>query len=294
MIELAPQGVRYARQAAGSNGAWFSVVPLLGGDAKAAPPALLDQDVLIVDAGPLGLGPPGQEIAVSRGHQGRNLRGDPARGRPAVLACGSRRTGLAGDPMGHRAAGLHKRTKPGRVNPLVGMGRPGRARGTPPLAQRPSRQEPPRRRPRRLRAPAGRGRIESDPSRDPRHGHDPVRQGQDRPPSRRRPSRRRGRTTPRRDPPVRATPRRRRPARLRTAIAAGVGPSDAAPSRPLLPGGPGRSHPARSPKSQAVSVSKTPRRSPRSRPGPHGTPMAPGTALCMSPNGLDSMCRLRG
>ena len=66
MIDLAPQGVRYLRQTVGSDGPWFSVVPLLGGDPKTAPAALLDQDVLVVDAGPLGLGPPGQQIAVSR------------------------------------------------------------------------------------------------------------------------------------------------------------------------------------------------------------------------------------
>ena len=66
MIDLAPQGVRYVRQAGGKHGTWFSVVPLLGGDTKTAPPALLDQDVLVVDAGPLGVGPPGQQIAVSR------------------------------------------------------------------------------------------------------------------------------------------------------------------------------------------------------------------------------------
>ena len=66
LVELAPQGARYARQRLGEGGAWFSVVPLLGGDTTDAPPALADQDVLIVDPGPLGLGPPGAEIAVSR------------------------------------------------------------------------------------------------------------------------------------------------------------------------------------------------------------------------------------
>ncbi len=66
IAELAPQGLRYARQRSGDGGAWFSAVPLLGGDLDDAPPALADQDVLVVDPGPLGLGPPGAEIAVSR------------------------------------------------------------------------------------------------------------------------------------------------------------------------------------------------------------------------------------
>lgn len=65
-VDLAPQGARYLRQRASGQGAWFSIVPLLGGDEHTAPPALLDQDVIVVDPGPLGLGQPGAEIAVSR------------------------------------------------------------------------------------------------------------------------------------------------------------------------------------------------------------------------------------
>lgn len=65
-VELAPQGVRYLRQRRGGQGQWFSVVPLLGGDERAAPTVLADQDVLVVDPGPLGLGQPGADIAVSR------------------------------------------------------------------------------------------------------------------------------------------------------------------------------------------------------------------------------------
>ena len=66
IAELAPQGLRYARQRSGDGGAWFSAVPQLGGDLDDAPPALADQDILVVDPGPLGLGQPGAEIAVSR------------------------------------------------------------------------------------------------------------------------------------------------------------------------------------------------------------------------------------
>jgi len=66
LVELAPQGVRYLRQRVSGQGAWFSIVPLVGGDETTAPPAFLEQDVIVVDPGPLGLGHPGAEIAVSR------------------------------------------------------------------------------------------------------------------------------------------------------------------------------------------------------------------------------------
>ena len=41
-------------------------MPLIHGNDQAAPPALVDQDVIVVDPGPLGLGQPGAEIAISR------------------------------------------------------------------------------------------------------------------------------------------------------------------------------------------------------------------------------------
>jgi len=66
LVELAPQAARYMRQSVGRTGPWFSVVPLLGGSEHPAPPALADHEVVVVDAGSLGVGPPGQRIAVSR------------------------------------------------------------------------------------------------------------------------------------------------------------------------------------------------------------------------------------
>ena len=65
-VDLAPQGARYLRQRTSGQGAWFSIVPLFGGDEATAPPVLADLDVIVVDPGPLGLGQPGAEIAVSR------------------------------------------------------------------------------------------------------------------------------------------------------------------------------------------------------------------------------------
>ena len=66
LVELAPQGARYLRQRANGQVTWFSAVPLLGGGDRPAPAALVDQDVIVVDPGPLGLGQPGAEVAVSR------------------------------------------------------------------------------------------------------------------------------------------------------------------------------------------------------------------------------------
>ena len=66
LVELTPQGARYMRQRANGQVTWFSAIPLLGGDDRSAPAVLADQDVIVVDPGPLGLGQPGAEIAVSR------------------------------------------------------------------------------------------------------------------------------------------------------------------------------------------------------------------------------------
>ncbi len=65
-VDLAPQGARYLRQRVSGQDAWFSVVPLLGGGEHPAPAVLADQDVIVIDPGPLGLGQPGAEIAVCR------------------------------------------------------------------------------------------------------------------------------------------------------------------------------------------------------------------------------------
>lgn len=66
VVDLAPQGARFLKQRTSGQGAWFSTVPLIGGDVATAPAVLADLDVIVVDPGPLGLGQPGAEIAVSR------------------------------------------------------------------------------------------------------------------------------------------------------------------------------------------------------------------------------------
>lgn len=66
IVDLAPHGARFLKQRTNGQGVWFSVVPLVGGNEAAAPPGLTDLDVIVVDPGPLGLGQPGAEIAVSR------------------------------------------------------------------------------------------------------------------------------------------------------------------------------------------------------------------------------------
>ena len=66
IVDLAPQGTRFLKQRTSGQGAWFSTVPLIGGDVADAPAVLADLDVIVVDPGPLGLGQPGAEIAVSR------------------------------------------------------------------------------------------------------------------------------------------------------------------------------------------------------------------------------------
>lgn len=70
MVELAPQALRFLRQSAARDHSWFQVVPLLGGSDAPTPPVFADQDVVVVDAGPLGVGPPGQRIAISRDAKG--------------------------------------------------------------------------------------------------------------------------------------------------------------------------------------------------------------------------------
>jgi hypothetical protein len=66
VVELAPQGVRFLMASRTGNAAWLVVVPVLGGDARSAPRALAGLDLLIVDAGQVGVGAPGAKIAVSR------------------------------------------------------------------------------------------------------------------------------------------------------------------------------------------------------------------------------------
>ncbi len=70
MVELAPQALRFLRQSAARDHSRFQVVPRLGGSDAPTPPVFADQDVVIVDAGPLGVGPPGQRIAISRDAKG--------------------------------------------------------------------------------------------------------------------------------------------------------------------------------------------------------------------------------
>ena len=59
MVELTPQALRFLRQSAARDRTWFQVVPLLGGSEAPTAPVFADQDVIVVDAGPLGVGPPG-------------------------------------------------------------------------------------------------------------------------------------------------------------------------------------------------------------------------------------------
>ena len=70
MVELAPQALRLLRQSAARNQAWFQVVPILGGSDAPIPPVFADQDVIVVDAGLVGVGRPGRSIAVSRDAKG--------------------------------------------------------------------------------------------------------------------------------------------------------------------------------------------------------------------------------
>ncbi len=65
MVELAPHGVRFLRANRSANAAWLAVVPVLGGDARSAPRALAELELLIVDAAQIGAGVPGAKIAVS-------------------------------------------------------------------------------------------------------------------------------------------------------------------------------------------------------------------------------------
>ena len=65
LVELAPHGVRFLRARRSGTAAWLAVVPVLGGDARPAPPALAGLELLIVDPGQSGVGAPGARVAVS-------------------------------------------------------------------------------------------------------------------------------------------------------------------------------------------------------------------------------------
>ena len=66
VLVLAPHAVRFLRQRTSATQGWYTRVPLVGGNPEAAPGALGDHDVVVIDAGEVGVGPPGQLIAVSR------------------------------------------------------------------------------------------------------------------------------------------------------------------------------------------------------------------------------------
>ena len=66
VLVVAPHAVRFLRQRTSTTQGWYTRVPLVGGNPEAAPGALGDHDVVVIDAGEVGVGPPGQLIAVSR------------------------------------------------------------------------------------------------------------------------------------------------------------------------------------------------------------------------------------
>ena len=62
-----PHGLRWGKSAISGGSAWYAIVPLVGGDPEHdAPSVLNDHELLIVDAGHLGVGAAGTKIAVSR------------------------------------------------------------------------------------------------------------------------------------------------------------------------------------------------------------------------------------
>lgn len=65
--QAVPHAFRWGRTSVGGARHWYAVVPLVGGDADSpAPEVLVDHELLIVDAGHVGVGAAGQKIAVSR------------------------------------------------------------------------------------------------------------------------------------------------------------------------------------------------------------------------------------
>ena len=66
LLSLLPLGLRWTRMKRRGEAAWYSPVPLLGGDPDApAPEALEGVELLVVDAAQLGHGAPGTKVAVS-------------------------------------------------------------------------------------------------------------------------------------------------------------------------------------------------------------------------------------
>ena len=66
LLSLTPLGLRWVGMKRRSESAWFSPVPLLGGDPESPAPEVLEGiELLIVDAAQLGHGAPGAKVAVS-------------------------------------------------------------------------------------------------------------------------------------------------------------------------------------------------------------------------------------
>lgn len=67
LLEAIPHSLRWSKATVAGGQVWYAVVPLVGGDQdKAAPSVLDDHELLIVDAGHVGVGAAGTKIAVSR------------------------------------------------------------------------------------------------------------------------------------------------------------------------------------------------------------------------------------
>ncbi len=67
LVQAVPHALRWAKTTTRGPSVWFAVVPLVGGDAeRTAPSVLADHELLIVDAGHIGVGAAGAKIAVSR------------------------------------------------------------------------------------------------------------------------------------------------------------------------------------------------------------------------------------
>lgn len=71
LLESIPLGLRFMRSRVRDEAVWFQSIPVLGGDpASLAPPALVGQELLVVDAAQVGLGAPGTPVAVSHDQHG--------------------------------------------------------------------------------------------------------------------------------------------------------------------------------------------------------------------------------
>ena len=74
LLESIPLGLRFMRSRVRDEAVWFQSIPVLGGDPTSpAPPALVRQELLVVDAAQVGLGAPGTQVAVSHDQHGDML-----------------------------------------------------------------------------------------------------------------------------------------------------------------------------------------------------------------------------